>query len=392
MIHRTEIQAKVETALGRSIVVSLLGPRQCGKTTLAKAIAQNWDQAHFFDLENPRDITRLQNPMTALEDRRGLIILDEIQSRPELFPILRVLADRKKPNTSFLILGSASPDILKNVSETLAGRVEIIHMTGFNLEEIHDTIEKLWIRGGFPRSYLADSMEDSLAWRENFVQTFLERDLAKFGVKVAPTVMRRFWFMLAHYHGQIWNASDISRSLGLSYMTATRYVDILTQAFMIRQLPPWYVNISKRQVKSPKIFIRDSGIYHFLLGVNTKTELDIHPKLGASWEGFVIEQIIDICKDGNCYFWRTQSGAELDLLFIHGGENIGFEIKYSETVSTTKSMRIAMKDLSLTHLFIIYPGKETFPVDTRISAISLRHIMEILRKITDHHSSLREEI
>ncbi|NOZ74095.1 MAG: ATP-binding protein [FCB group bacterium] len=392
MINRRTLHTHVKKALDRSVIVSILGPRQCGKTTLAKAIAGQWNQAHIFDLENPRDLTRLQNPMTALENMQGLIVLDEIQLQPELFPVLRVLADRKKPDTRFLILGSASPDILKNVSETLAGRVEIIHMTGFNLEEIQYHTETLWMRGGFPRSYLADSMGDSFAWRENFVQTFLERDLAKFGVTIAPSVMRRFWFMLAHYHGQLWNASDISRSLGLSYMTATRYVDILAQAFMIRQLPPWYVNISKRQVKAPKIFIRDSGIYHFLIGVNTKNELDIHPKLGASWEGFVIEQIIDICKSGNCYFWRTQSGAELDLLFIHGGEKIGFEIKYSETVSTTKSMRIAMKDLSLTHLFIIYPGKETFPVDTRITAISLRHILEILRKITDHHSSLGEEL
>ncbi len=392
MVNRYNIQTQVKTALGRNPIVSILGPRQCGKTTLAKAIAQSYKNTHFFDLENPRDTARLQNPLTTLENLNGLIVLDEIQQKPELFPILRVLVDRKKPYTNFMIIGSASPDILKNVSETLAGRVEVIYLNGFSLEEIGNDIETLWMRGGFPESYLAKSIDDSVSWRENFVQTFLERDLAKFGVNVAPTVMSRFWYMLAHYQSQIWNASDISRSLGISYMTATRYLNILTHAFMVRQLQPWYANISKRQVKSPKIFIKDSGIYHILLRVRTKNDLLIHPKLGASWESFVIEQIINICRAGNCYFWRTQSGAELDLLFIHGNEKIGFEVKYSETASTTKSMRIAQNDLSLTHLFVVYFGKDQYPLDSDITAIPIEQILPLLRQMIDNKTSVKDII
>jgi predicted AAA+ superfamily ATPase len=383
MILRNRITNRVVKALIRSDVVSILGPRQCGKTTLAKMVAKNHGPFHFFDLEYPDDIAQLQNPLLVLENLTGLIVLDEIQHMPELFPILRVLADREESPAKFLLLGSASPDIIKNVSESLAGRVEFVHMTGFALDEIKNDTQLLWIRGGFPKSFLADNSDDSYSWRENFIITFLERDLSRLGINVSPEMMRRFWFMLAHSHGQIWNASDISRSLGISYMTAKRYADILTNAYMVRQLQPWFENISKRQIKAPKVFIRDSGIFHFMVGARSKNDLFAHPKLGASWEGFVIEQIINICGERYCYFWRTQAGTELDLLFLHRTEKIGFEIKCSDTVKTTKSMRIAIHDLDLSHLFVIYPGKDTYRIDEKITAIPISDLLFRLQKMRD---------
>lgn len=390
MILRDRITNRVVKALIRSDVVSILGPRQCGKTTLAKMVAKNHKPFHFFDLEYPDDIAQLQNPLLVLENLTGLIVLDEIQHMPELFPILRVLADREESPAKFLLLGSASPDIIKNVSESLAGRVEFVYMTGFALDEIENNTQSLWLRGGFPKSFLALNSDDSHSWRENFITTFLERDLSRFGVNVSPQMMRRFWFMLAHNHGQIWNASDISRSLGISYMTAKRYADILTHAFMVRQLQPWFENISKRQIKSPKVFIRDSGIFHFMIGARTKNSLFAHPKLGSSWEGFITEQIINICGERNCYYWRTRGGTELDLLFLNGTEKIGFEAKCSDTVKTTKAMRIAIHDLDLSHLFVVYPGEKTYKIDNDITAIPISELLLKLRNTIDRGSTMSE--
>lgn len=379
MINREKTIDKIKTALGRSVIVSMLGPRQCGKTTLAKIIVSQINESHFFDLEHPSDIAKLQNPLLALEDLTGMIVLDEVQLMPELFPVLRVLADREKSSAQFLLLGSASPDIIKKSSETLAGRVEFVPISGFDLEEIKLKVNTLWIRGGFPKSFLAKTEADSFSWRENFVMTFLERDLGRFGVHVSPQTMRRFWTMLAHSHGNVWNASDISKSLNISYMTAKRYVDILSNAFMVRQLQPWFENISKRQVKSPKVYIRDSGILHYLLNIKTKNELLGNPKLGVSWEGFVIEQLIYLCGERNCYYWRTSAGAELDLLFLNGNEKIGFESKCTDTVKITKSIRIAIQDLNLRQLYVVYPGKDTYRIDEKIIAISISDLLTKLR-------------
>ncbi|MBC8175164.1 MAG: ATP-binding protein [Candidatus Marinimicrobia bacterium] len=381
MIKRDKLIKRTKNALKRSIVVSIMGPRQCGKTTLAKMITKTVDPCHFFDLERPNDVARLENPMLALENLTGLIVLDEIQRMPNLFPILRVLADREDSPAKFLLLGSASPDIIRHTSETLAGRVEFVPMGGFDLDEIGHKMNLLWIRGGFPRSFLSNNLDDSFAWRENFVLTFLERDLGQFGIHVSPQTMQRFWLMLAHSHGQVWNASDLSRSLGISYMTAKRYVDILTGAFMVRQLPPWFENIAKRQIKSPKVFIRDSGIFHYLIKVKTKNDLLAHPKLGTSWEGFVNEQIINLFSERNCYFWRTQAGAELDLLYLNGVDKIGFEAKCTDAVKISKSMRIALQDLNLLHLFVVYPGNDTYQLDEKITAIPISDLLPKLRKM-----------
>ncbi len=380
MILREKITAKVVKALERSPVVSLLGPRQCGKTTLAKMIAETHKPFHYFDLEHPEDIAQLRNPLLVLEPLTGLVILDEIQRMPDLFPVLSVLADRENTPAKFLLLGSASPDMENNVSESLAGRVEFIPMTGFTVDEIKNNTQLLWLRGGFPQSFLAKNSDDSYSWRENFIITFLERDLSRFGVNVSPEILRRFWFMLAHCHGQIWNASDISRSLGISYMTAKRYVDILTNAFMVRQIQPWFENIPKRQIKSPKVFIRDSGIFHFMAGIRSEKDLFIHPKMGASWEGLIMEQMLNICGERYCYFWRTRAGAELDLLYLHRAERIGIEAQCSDTVNTTKSMRIAIHDLGLSHLFIVYPGKTTYRIDKDITAIPLPELILLLHR------------
>lgn len=382
MVKREKIIANIMRGIDRSNIVSIMGPRQCGKTTLAKMISSKIATSHFFDLENPQDVARLSNPIMVLENLTGLVILDEVQRMPSLFPVLRVLVDRdKSPN--FLLLSSASPDIVKHTSESLAGRVEFVHMSGFDLREINN-MNHLWLCGGFPRSYLAKNLDNSLIWRENFVTTFLERDLGQFGINVSPQAMRRFWFMLAHTHGQVWNASDISRSLGISFMTAKRYVDILSGAFMVRQLQPWFENTTKRQVKSPKVFIRDSGIYHYLMRIKSKNDLLAHPKLGASWEGYVIEQIVNLCGERNCHFWRTQAGAELDLLWLNGQEIIGFEAKCTDSVTTTKSMHIAVNDLKLTHLFVVYPGKETYQLNDKITAISLTELLPKIQGMQDN--------
>lgn len=373
MIPRPYYIEQLTTATNRSPVTALLGPRQCGKTTLARMFGEG--NVTYFDLESQPDVRRLQNPELVLGALKGLVILDEIQELPELFRTLRVLVDRPAVSCRFLILGSASPHIVKNVSESLAGRIEFVELAGFDLRETGDTdTEVLWVRGGFPRSLLSDSEEDSVAWREGFIRTFLQRDIPQLGITIPATAMRRFWTMLAHYHGQIWNASEIARSMGISNKTVRSYLDLLTGTFMIRQLQPWYENISKRQVKAPKVYLRDSGLLHNLLDIPSYQSLLGHPKLGASWEGFVIEQILSVAKPKEAYFWATHSGAEIDLFFSHEGKRNGFEIKFNEAPKISKSMRVALDDLNLDHLWVVYPGQHTYPMDDRITALPLGNI------------------
>lgn len=377
IISRPRYLADVQRALGRSPVCALLGPRQCGKTTLAKTLMGR-EAGNYFDLESPNDLLRLQNPELALGGLVGLVVLDEIQIRPDIFPVLRVLADRPDCPARFLILGSASPDIIREASESLAGRIEFVDLHGFDLVETGvAAMERLWLRGGFPRSFLASSDMDSVAWREGFVRTFLERDLPQFGIRVAAPAMRRFWTMLAHLHGQLWNGSDLGRAMGLSDKTVKSYLDDLTRTYMVRQLQPWFENVSKRQIKAPKIYLRDSGILHHLLSLGTTHELNGHPKVGASWEGFAMEQILRVARQRDAYFWATQGGAELDLLLFRGGRRLGFEFKYSETPSVTRSMRVALKDLSLEKLTIVCPGSVQAKLEEKIEIRGLETIEAI---------------
>ncbi|MDQ6996969.1 MAG: ATP-binding protein [Mariprofundus sp.] len=364
MINRSHYLQTLAVAINRSPVTALLGPRQCGKTTLARLFGEQ-HSAHYFDLESPADQQRLQNPELMFGQLQGLIILDEIQTKPELFNVLRVVVDKPGNSLKFLILGSASPHIIKNVSETLAGRVEFIELSGFNLGEADET-RKLWLRGGFPRSFLADTETDSTAWREGFIRTFLERDIPMLGITIAPTAMRRFWTMLAHFHGQTWNASELGRSMGLSDKTVRSYLDILTSTFMIRQLQPWHENLRKRQVKAPKIYFRDSGLLHSLLNIPDYHHLTGNPRLGASWEGFAMEQVLQAMQPSEAYFWSTYSGAEVDLLLFKDGKRYGIEFKFNEAPKVTKSMHVAINDLSLDQLWIIYPGVNEYPVTDKI--------------------------
>ncbi len=364
MIHRARYLDRLTTAVRRAPITALLGPRQCGKTTLANQLEAD-HQAHYFDLESPADLQRLQNPELMLTQLSGLIILDEIQVRPDLFNILRVIVDKAGNHARFLILGSASPQIIRQCSETLAGRVEFVELTGFQLQEVGNS-QQLWLRGGFPRSYLAESDADSNAWREQFVRTFLERDIPALGITIPAAAMRRFWTMLAHFHGQVWNSSELARSMGVSDKSVRAYLDILTSTYMIRQLQPWHENLRKRQVKSPKIYFRDSGLLHTLLNIPDHHTLTGHPKLGASWEGFALEQVIQSVRPAEAYFWSTYSGAELDLLLFSNGKRYGVEFKYSEAPRTTKSMHIAIEDLSLDQLWIVYPGEASYPVTDTI--------------------------
>lgn len=324
-------------------------------------------EATYFDLESVPDQRRLENPELVLGEQDGLVILDEIQRYPDLFSVLRVLVDRPENKARYLILGSASPDIIRNASETLAGRVEFIELGGFDLGEIGvKNWEDLWLRGGFPRSYLADSENDSMAWREGFIRTFLERDIPQLGINISPVAMRRFWTMLAHYHGQTWNASQLGRSMGLSDKTVRSYLDILTGTYMVRQLQPWIANLKKRQVKSPKVYFRDSGLLHSLLEITDNHGLLGNPKVGASWEGFVIEQVLQIVRPNQAYFWATHNGAEIDLLFPVQGKNYGVEVKLNEAPKITASMYTALTELKLERLWVIYPGKKAYPVHEQI--------------------------
>ncbi len=335
-------------------------------------------EATFFDLESYPDQRRLENPELVLGSLEGLVVLDEIQLMPELFQVLRVLVDRPENQARFLILGSASPTITKTVSESLAGRVEFIELSGFDLTESGaEAWESLWVRGGFPRAYLAETNDDSLVWREGFMRTFLERDIPQLGINIPAITMRRFWTMLAHYHGQTWNASVLGRSMGLSDKTVRSYLDILSGTFMVRQLQPWFENLGKRQVKSPKIYLRDSGILHSLLDIPNRHALLGHPKIGASWEGYVIEQVLQIVRPSQAYFWGTHSGAEIDLVFPHQGKKYGVEVKFNEAPKITASMRTARSDLGLEHLWVICPGPHAYPVDEGISVWPLKEITQL---------------
>jgi hypothetical protein len=381
MINRPRYLESLEKATQRSPITALLGPRQTGKTTLARLFTEN-KPATFFDLESIPDQRRLQNPELVLGSLEGIILLDEIQLMPELFGTLRVLVDRPGQKTRFIILGSASPEIIRNASETLAGRVEFIDLNGFDLSEVGSSNwQSLWVRGGFPRAFLAGNETDSLNWREGFIRTFLERDIPQLGINLPSTTMRRFWTMLAHYHAQTWNASELSRSMGLSDKTVRGYLDILTGAFMVRQLQPWYQNLSKRQVRAPKIYLRDSGLLHSLLNIQDKHDLLGHPKVGASWEGFVIEQVVQIIRPAETYFWATHNGVELDLLFFYKGKRYGVEVKFNEAPEITHSMQAASHDLDLAHLWVIYPGKESYQIEKKISVYPLERLPEMPDKL-----------
>lgn len=370
-MRRDKYLKAIETHFQIHAVCALLGPRQVGKTTLAKIYLEKFPQIniHFFDLENPLDLARLQNPMLTLSRiEKGLIVIDEIQRKPELFSILRLLVDEKKER-KFLILGSASRDLIRQSSETLAGRIGYIELAPFSMDEVKDR-EKLWIRGGFPLAFLAENDQQSYLWRQSYISTFLERDIPNLGFQIPPEHIRRFWLMLAHYHGQLFNAQEIGKSLGISDHTVKRYLDILIGTFMIRRLSPWYENLSKRQIKSSKIYFRDSGILHALLGIQNISQLNIYPKIGSFWEGFVLEEIIRLSQASSeeCFFWRTSNGAELDLLILKEGQKIGYEVKYTDKPHITPSMKSAEKDLSLDHLYIVYPGKHVFPLSDKITA------------------------
>ena len=371
MIPRENYKHQIQNALRRSKITALLGPRQCGKTTLAKEIAIQ-KKAHYLDVESPSDRAKLQNPESYLKNIPGLIIIDESQLMPELFPVLRVISDQSSYNGRFLILGSASPDLVRNASESLAGRIEFVDLQGFNLSETgRENIHRLWVRGGFPLSYLANTEEDSIAWREGFVRTFLQRDLPQMGINIPSTTLRRFWTMLAHSHGQVLNSSQLAKSMGMSDKTIRSYIDILGATYMIRSLQPWFANIKKRQVKSPKIYFTDTGLLHHLLGINNLNILLGHPQLGSSWESFAMEHIIRCVPGLAPYCWSTYSGAELDLLLSINGKNFGIEFKYTDTPKSTKSMHSAINDLHLEKLYVIYPGAEHFPLHESIEACPL---------------------
>ncbi len=374
MIHRDGAKAQIETALRRSRVTALLGPRQCGKTTLAREFLQP-DSLNYFDLEDPESLARLEQPKLALENLTGLVVIDEIQRKPELFPLLRVLADRQPNPAKFLLLGSAAPELLRQSSESLAGRIETLELSGFNLSEVGAAaMPRHWLRGGFPLSFLADRDEDSAVWRSRFISTFLERDLPASGMGISPVAMLRFWSMLAHYHGQTWNASEVAGAMGVSATTTRRYLDLLTHTFMIRQLQPWHENLGKRQVKAPKIYFRDSGLFHTLAHIKSEGDLLTHPKIGASWEGYAIEEALRHYQPDQEYFWATHNGAELDLMIFKDGKRIGIECKRRDAPKLTTSMKIAMDDLKLDELHVIYPGRKAYPLGDSIQVLPLESL------------------
>lgn len=372
MILRSRHHERIRTALERRPVVVLTGPRQAGKTTLAREFLPE-DSTNYFDLEDPPSLTRLDEPKTALEPLRGLVVIDEVQRRPDLFSILRVLADRRGAPARFLILGSASGELLRQSSESLAGRVERIEIGGFDLTETgSDASDLLWRRGAFPDSFLAASEADSVAWRREFLLTLLERDLPQWGVRVPATALLRFWTMLAHYHGQSWNAAEPARALGVNPATCRRYLDLLSDALMVRQLRPWHANLAKRQVKAPKVYLRDSGLLHRLFGLDEEKALLSHPKVGASWEGFVIEQALATEPHDDAWFWATHQGAEIDLVLRRGDALFGVECKRADAPRLTPSMRVALEDLGLRRIAVVHPGTKRYPLHERVEAVPLR--------------------
>jgi hypothetical protein len=372
MIPRPEALARVEAALKRSRVVALVGPRQCGKTTLAGMVSGRPGPVTAFDLEDPAIAAALEQPMAALQPLRGLVVIDEVQRRPDLFPVLRVLADRRPLPSRFLLLGSASPALLRQASESLAGRIEVVELSGLTLAEVGATEqERLWLRGGLPLAYLAEDDGESLIWRRQFIRTFLERDVPQFGIRVPSTTLLRFWTMLAHYHAQTWNGAELARSLGVGESAVRRYLDLLESLFLVRVLQPWHADVAKRQVKAPKVLLRDPGLLHALLGVQTRLDLLSHPKSGASWEGFAIEQVLAAVRPDEAYFWATHNGAEVDLVLRHRGRLFGVECKRTDTPRVTPSIRSALADLGLERVAVIYPGSHRLSLAARVEAIPL---------------------
>ncbi len=375
IIDRPVPLGRIRDAFSVHPVAALTGPRQCGKTTLAREIAAAAPGSTYFDLESAVDRRRLATPELALGSLKGLVTIDEVQRAPALYEAIRVLVDRPDNAARFLLLGSASPTLAKGVSESLAGRVGLVDLNGFDIAEAGPANWRaLWTRGGFPRSFLAEDESGSALWRRNFVRTFLERDLPQLGIRVPAETLRRFWTMIAHYHGQVWNAAEFARALGANEGTARRYLDILAGAFMVRVLPPWFENLKKRQVKSPKVYLRDSGLLHSLLGLNDADALAGHPKIGASFEGFAVEQVLAAFADADAYFWATHGGAELDLFLRHGGKRHGFECKLADAPGSTRSMRAALADLRLDHLWVLYPGDEAYAIDDAITALPVAQV------------------
>ena len=381
MIDRADYLRRLETATARAPITALLGPRQCGKTTLARQFAST-REAVIFDLESEPDVRRLANPELVLGGLRGLVVLDEIQRQPRLFNALRVLADRPDRRARFLVLGSVSPDLVRGVSESLAGRVEFVELGGFDVAETGPSAwRRLWRRGGLPRSYLAASDGDSMVWREGFIRTFLERDVPRLGITVPAAAMRRFWTMLAHWHGQTWNASELGRAIAASDKTVRRYLDLLTGAYVVRQLQPWFENVAKRQVKAPKVYLRDTGLLHALLGLPDDAALLGHPRVGASWEGFVIEQILRALGCSDAWFWGAHGGGELDLLVIDRGRRIGFEVKFNEAPRVTAAMRSVGETLALDHLFVVCPTPRAYPVDAGVTVLPLTDVVDLSARL-----------
>ena len=375
MIDRKTDIGLVGTALKRSRVVALLGPRQCGKTTLARQFVSP-DSTNYFDLEDPKSAARLVEPDTALRSLKGIIVIDEVQHRPDLFPLLRVLADRKPLPSRFLVLGSAAPDLLRQSSETLAGRLETVPLEGFRLADLGAGVQQRhWLRGGFPLSYTAKTENNSVAWRRQFLQTFLQRDMPQLGIQIPSVALHRFWNMVAHYHAQIWNGAELARAFATGEHTVRRYLDLLTGVFMLRQLPPWFENIGKRQVKAPKIYVRDSGLLHTLLGIENQRDLEHHPKVGASWEGYAVEEVLKAVNPDEAYFWATHQGAEIDLVLFKRGKRIGVECKRMDAPALSPSMRIALKDLKLDHLFVVYPGDRRYAIGDRVEVVPLSEMV-----------------
>lgn len=384
MINRPFLQAAVERALGRSRGVVLSGPRQSGKSTLAQKFLSR-ESPNYFDLEYPAHAQRLSQAAHTLEHLTGLIVIDEVQLKPDLFPLLRVLMDRSDAPGQFLLLGSASPALLRQAGESLLGRVETVEVAGFDLQEINPSVAnyseqatmQLWLRGGFARAYLAASDADSMVWRQQAIANHVRVDMPQFGINIAAPAMLRFWTMLAHYHGQIWSAAPPAQSMGVSEPTIRRYLDTLTQTLMIRQLQPWHENLGKRQVKAPKIYFRDSGFLHALMGVETLPALLTHPQCGASWEGFALEQVLRLAKPDQAYFWATHQGAELDLLLLKGSQRIGVEFKRADAPSVTRSMRIAIDNLKLNALYVVYPGLHRYMLQPGVEAVPLWALLDV---------------
>jgi predicted AAA+ superfamily ATPase len=375
VIERKTDLALIRSALRRSRVVALLGPRQCGKTTLARQFVSP-DSLNYFDLEDPQSLARLSQPDLALRPLKKLVVIDEIQRRPDLFPLLRVLADRKPLRARFLILGSASTDLLQQSSETLAGRLETVPLEGFRLADLGAKAQsRHWLRGGFPLAYTPRRESDSVSWRKQFLRTFLERDMPQLGVQIPALALWRFWNMVAHYHGQTWNAAELARALAVNESTVRRYLDLMAGVFMVRQLPPWFENLGKRQVRSPKVYVRDSGLLHSLLGITSQNDLENHPKVGASWEGYAVEEVLKSFRPDEAYYWGTYNGAELDLLLFKNGRRIGIECKRADAPSLTPSMRTALADLGLDHLYVLYPGSKAYSLGKKVDVVPLADFM-----------------